>query len=269
MENENSDQAQVPAGTESEETKVENTEETTDNQGTEGEGQSNKDGEDSTNESKLYDAPDGRKLTADQMYEEYGKLLPEFTRKSQRLAELEKQEAARKAESEAKARQASDEVLKNVPPDVKEAVIKIVEPMFAKTLADIEEANRQKEEAARQEAADKQFKEGLDNLSKKYDGKNPDFVGIPKFDRAEVLREMQKPDNKIFDPELKFMDMHKAKFLDLEIKKALKQQAGGNRTEKTGSVSGADRGTSGGKSPKTINEASARFFERLKAMETD
>lgn len=268
MNEENSDQAQVSEGTESEETKV-TTEATEDNQETKDEGQSNKDGETQEPESKLYDTPDGRKLTADQMYEEYGKLLPEFTRKSQRLSELEKAEAARKAESEKKAREASDEVLKNVPPDVKEAVIKIVEPMFAKTLADIEEANRQKEEEARQEAADKQFKAGLDDLSKKYDGKNPDYVGIPKFDRSQVLEAMKAPDNKIFDPELKFMDMHKAKFLDLEIKKALKQQRGGNRTEATGATSGADRGTSGGKSPKTINEASARFYERLKAMESD
>lgn len=38
----------------------------------------------------LFDLPDGRKVTAAELKEEYQKLLPEFTRKSQKLAEYEK-----------------------------------------------------------------------------------------------------------------------------------------------------------------------------------
>lgn len=39
---------------------------------------------------ELYDLPDGRKVNAYELQEEYKKLLPEFTRKSQKLAEYEK-----------------------------------------------------------------------------------------------------------------------------------------------------------------------------------
>lgn len=39
---------------------------------------------------ELFDLPDGRKVTATELKEEYQKLLPEFTRKSQKLAEYEK-----------------------------------------------------------------------------------------------------------------------------------------------------------------------------------
>lgn len=37
---------------------------------------------------KLYEMPDGRKLTADQVHAEYNNLLPDYTRKSQELAKL-------------------------------------------------------------------------------------------------------------------------------------------------------------------------------------
>lgn len=43
-----------------------------------------------TPEGPKFRTPDGRELTADQMYEEYNKLLPEFTRRSQELSELRK-----------------------------------------------------------------------------------------------------------------------------------------------------------------------------------
>lgn len=39
---------------------------------------------------KEFELPDGRKVSADGLEAEYNKLLPEFTRRSQRLAELEK-----------------------------------------------------------------------------------------------------------------------------------------------------------------------------------
>jgi DNA repair exonuclease SbcCD ATPase subunit len=46
--------------------------------------------EEVTPEVELFDLPDGRKVDAAGLREEYNKLLPEFTRKSQKLAEYEK-----------------------------------------------------------------------------------------------------------------------------------------------------------------------------------
>lgn len=268
---EDSDQAQTAEVTESEESTAEGAEETQDNQDTDAEGQSNKEGESEDAGSKLFKLPDGREVTADQLHSEYAeKLLPEFTRKSQRLAELEKAEAQRKAESEATARKASEEVLKDVPADVKEAIIQVVKPLFRQQMDELEEANRLKEEQRQREEADNRFQAQLSDLEKKYSGKNPDLTGIPKFDRAEVLRAMQDPDNKIFDPEVKFMDMHKAKFLDLEVRKALKQQKGGNKTESTGTTATSERGTtSTAKTPKTLREASQAFMNRLVSSDSE
>lgn len=265
---EDTDQVQDTETTESKDTEVdtesktEETEETKDNQKDQDKEQSKT--EETTE--KLYSTPDGRKLTSDQMFEEYGKLLPEFTRRSQKLKEFEKLEEQRKSEAKMQADAASSELLKKVPPDVKEAITQIVTPLFEQKLKDIEEQNRKAEEAKEQERRDNEFKSTLTNLEGKYNGKNPEYKGIPRFDRAEVMRAMRDPDNKIFDPELKFMDMHRGKFLDLEIKKALKQQGGGNQTERTGASDENKGGTGAGKSPKTIREASSAFLERLRSM---
>lgn len=268
MEEIESDQAQVTEGTESEETTAVATE---DNQETEVEGQSNKEGVEEAAESKLFKMPDGRELTADEVFKEHTEnLLPEFTKKSQRLAELERAEAARKAESEAAARQASQEVLKDVPADVQEAIIQVVKPLFQQQMDDLAEQNRQKEEQKQRDEADQRFKTKLSDLEKKFDGKNPDLVGIPKFDGKAILKEMQKEDNQVFDPELFFMLKHQAKFMDLEVRKALKKQAGGNRTESTGTTASSDRGTkSTGKTPKTIREASQAFLNRVASINSD
>ena len=230
-------------------------------------GQSNNGKGEEGTEEKLYETPDGRKLTADQMNEEYKKLLPEFTRKSQALSKYEKAEQDRKAEAQNQAKAASSDLLKKVPADVKEAVTQIAAGLFDQKLKEVEEENQKKEFAREQQQRDLQFKEELTGLEKKYNGKNPEFSGIPKFDRAEVLKAMKDPKNKIFDPELKFMDMYKGKFLDVEIKKALKKQGGGNRTERTGHTDSKDRGSDGKKTPKTIAEASASFLARMNASE--
>lgn len=263
-----SDQAQETEGTESE---VTTDVEVSDNQETEVEGQSNIEGESTEPESKLYRLPDGREVTADQLHSEYAeKLLPDYTRKSQRLAELERAENARKEEAEAAARKAQQEVLKGVPPDVQEAIIQVVTPLFKQQMEQLEEENRLKEEQRQRDEADNRFKTQLSDLEAKYNGKNPDLIGIPKFDKAEVLKAMQEPDNKIFDPEVKFMDMHRAKFLDLEVRKALTKQKGGNKTESTGTTPTSERGTtSSAKSPKTIREASQAFLNRMASIESE
>lgn len=266
----NSDQVQSTEGTESEAAIDETSVAAEDNQESTGEEQSNTEGVETEAESKLYRLPDGREVSADQLHSEYAeKLLPDYTRKSQRLAELEKAEAERKAEAEAAARKASEEVLKDVPPEVQEAIVQVVKPLFQQQMEQLEEENRRKEEERVQAERDKHFQQQLSDLEKKYNGKNPDFLGI-KFDKAEVLKAMQEPDNKIFDPEIKFMNMHNAKFLDLEVQRALKKQKGGNKTESTGTTATSERGTtSTGKTPKTIREASESFLKRMASINSD
>lgn len=271
MDEENSDQAQATEGTESEETKVVETEETKDNQETKVDGQSNKEGVEEGAESKLYEMPDGRKLTADEVFTEHTKnLLPDYTRKAQRLAELEKAENARKEEAEAVARKTSQDVLKDVPAEVQEVIVTLSKKVIEQQMKDLAEQNRQKEEQKQRDEADARFQTKLSDLEKKFDGKNPDLVGIPKFDGKEILKEMQAKDNQVFDPELFFMLKHQAKFLDLEVRKALKKQAGGNRTESTGTTPSSDRGTkTTGKTPKTIREASQAFLNRVASINSD
>jgi len=242
-----------------------------DNQDSTDKGQSNNEEVKAEATEKLYKMPDGRELTGDDVHREYAEnLLPEFTKKSQKLAAYEKAEAERKSESELQARQASEAVLKDVPADVREAIIQVVKPMFKQQMDELAESNRQKQEEKVAIEADLRFKTELTGLEKKYDGRSPDLMGIPKFDKAAVLKAMQHPDNKIFDPEVKFMDMHRAKFLDLEVRKALKQQKGGNNTEATGHTPTADRGTrSTGTAPKTLSEASQSFLNRMASRDSD
>jgi len=242
-----------------------------DNQASTDTGQSNTEEVKTEATEKLYKMPDGRELTGDDVHREYAEnLLPEFTKKSQKLAAYEKADAERKSESELQARQASEAVLKDVPADVREAIMQVVKPMFKQQLDEQAESNRLREEQNMRSEADLRFKAELTGLEKKYDGRSPDLVGIPKFDKAAVLKAMQHPDNKIFDPEVKFMDMYRSKFMDLEVRKALKQQKGGNNTEATGHTPTADRGTrSTGTAPKTLSEASQSFLNRMASRDSD
>lgn len=272
MNEENSDQGQESMGTESEESKVvETTEETTDNQGTEDEGQSNKEGEVSEeSEPKLYEDAFGNKLTADEMHAEYQKAISGYGKVAAEAKKYREAEAARKAEAEAVARKTSQDVLKDVPADVQEVIVTLSKKVIEQQMKDLEEQNRQKEEQRIKDEADARFQAKLSDLEKKFDGKNPDLVGIPKFDGKAILREMQKEDNQVFDPELFFMLKHQAKFLDLEVRKALKAQSGGNRTESTGTTASSDRGTkSTGTTPKTIREASQAFLNRAASINSD
>lgn len=271
---EDTDQVQDTDTTEStEETSEEETADKSkgDNQEDQNSGQSNEGEEnqdDNASKEVKIKLKDGRELTPEELRAEYEeKLLPDYTRKSQALSEYQTAEEKRKAEASNKAQIASSELLKKVPPDVKEAIAAIAVPLFEQKLKDIEEQNRQKQQEKEQEQRDVQFRNQLSGLEKKYNGKNPEYSGIPKFDRSEVIKAMKDPENKIFDPELKFMDMHKGKFLDLEIKKALKKQGGGNRTEKTGQTDSKERGSESKKTPKTIREASQSFLARMSASE--
>lgn len=176
-------------------------------------------------EQELYELPDGRKVPADQLSKEWKEnFYPEFTRKSQRLSELEKESSEREARAKEQADMAiaDNELLKNVDPDVKEAVIQIVKPELERMLSD-------RESAAQREEQDRKFQQRLTELEEKYPGGN----GLPKFDRQKVLDSMREPGNEVFDPELKFRTLHEDEFNDALIKSALKAKKGGPTTEST------------------------------------
>ncbi len=230
------------------EEQVDEKEETsTDNQESQADDQSKKEAV-----SKLYKLPDGREVTADEVFSEYTeKLLPEFTRRSQRLSELEKamEDANKRASGEARQAVEENDILKNVQPEVKEAIIRITEPVIEQRLAQLE----QKESQSRKE---QEFESKLETLEKKYTGSD----GLPKFDRNKVLMAMREPGNSNFDPESKFREMYFDDFVDASIKRALKKNTG-TKTEKTGQQDSRQKPES--EPPKTFEEAAKRLASRL------
>lgn len=193
-----------------------------------------------------------KELTADELHEWAKKVNPEFTQRSQKLAEYEKQEKERNARAETETRQsvAENPYLKNLNPDVKEAIVQIVQPV-------IDQGLQQRDEAEAIRRRDEAFNERLDALEKEFPGGN----GKPKFNRQEVIQAMQEPGNTNFDPRSKFEGLHQEEFNDLLVKEALKKQKGGVETERTGS-SGPRKPDR--KQPKSIREAGDALLSRLK-----
>lgn len=225
-----------------------------DNQGSQDQNQSDegqgKEGEAGSKQDKLYKTPDGRELNADQMYEEYGKLYPEFTRRSQKLSEYERKEKEAEAQANAEANKSVQEKLKNVPPDVREAILGIVQPVIKDALTARERADEQRQ---RDEAFDKE----LSALEKEFPGGD----GKPKFDRKELIEAMRKPDNRNFDPRSKFWELRRKELTDYEIKQAMKGKSGGTATERTGHT---DSQKPDQKTPKTFAEARQAAIARVK-----
>jgi hypothetical protein len=176
---------------------------------------------------ELYELPDGRMVDAKTLSKEWKEnFYPEFTKRSQSLSKLEQErtkweEGARK---DIATTMSENELLKDVPSNVREAVIQIAIPEVEKLLAK-RDADTQKK------AQDEAFTNRLDELDKKYPGGN----GLPKFDRVKVLAAMQEPGNGIFDPEWKFRQLHEPDFMDFAIKQAMKGKSGDVTTESTGS----------------------------------
>jgi hypothetical protein len=200
--------------------------------------------------SKLFKLPDGRELAAEDVLNEYNKLLPEFTKKSQKLAEIERQSTEAKAKAEDEARKAASEsdLTKDLDPSVREAIIQIVKPLF-------QDYDKHKSEESLKEQQDKQFEAELKSLEVKFDGKN----GLPKFDRTRVLEAMQADGNRIFDPETMYQKLHEKEYTDNMIKQALTQKGGGNNLESTGSEDHKPDETT----PKTWADASKRALSRI------
>lgn len=197
--------------------------------------------------------PDGKEVDAQTLAKEWKEnFYPEFTKRSQRLAEYERQAAETKARDERAAEEAisQNKLLDNVDPDVKKAIVELVKPTIAEALA----AEKQEAEKQRKQV---EFDKRLNELEKKYPGGN----GMKKFDKLEILKEMQNPMNEIYDPEVLYQRLHWDSFLDAQIKAAMKGKAGTSKTEDTSSEAPRKPGET--KSPTTWAQASNNAFHRI------
>jgi hypothetical protein len=218
------------------------------NQEVENQDKSNK----GASETELFELPDGRKVDAATLSKEWKEnFMPEFTKRSQTLAEIERKEKESKEKIEIDSRNSvnNNEILKDVPLEVKEAIHQIVKPLF-------QEYDKAKSAEIETKRQDERFESELSSLETKWDGKD----GKPKFDRNEVISAMKDPNNRNFDPESKFRELHQQEFLDNLIKESLKKQSGGGNLENTG-TEGEHKPDP--KSPKTFKEAAERFASRL------
>lgn len=202
-------------------------------------------------ESKVYDVL-GRQLTPDELYEEYQKTQSHITKLSQENAKFKQNSEAREKQAEADTRAAIDknEMLENVPSDVKEAIVQIVKPVINSALEEREQAEAKAE-------MDRQFLKELEALEEEFPGGD----GKPKFDRAEIIKAMQDPNARIFDPRLLFEHLHKEELLDHQVKQALKQQSSGH--EETESTTGSKPKKPSPDSPSGWDDAANRARSRL------
>lgn len=201
-------------------------------------------------ESKKYkiSLPDGeREMTPDELYDHYQKIGPEFTRRSQELAELKRQKAEFEEQNKRTAEEAvsQNKLLADVDPTVRDAIVQIVSPVIQEALTAKEKAEQLKRE---QEAFDNR----MTALEKKYPG---------KFNKMEILREMQRPGQEIFDPEKLYQTLHWDDYLDEQIKLAMKGKAGVTQTESTSTEAPRKPGET--KSPSTWGEASKNAYSRI------
>lgn len=179
---------------------------------------------------KLYKTPDGRELTADQVAEEYSKLNQEFTRKSQKLAELEK-----KAEHSQDS--ADDDAVAKAKAELKKLGV-VLQEDFEKTLGEREQKVRQTME----------FEQKLKDLEKELNGSD----GRPTFKREEVVAYMEKSGT-IFDPWVAYKEMHGTALDEWKIKQYLEKKSstddgtGESRSDTKPDKSGDGKGKEFGK----------------------
>jgi hypothetical protein len=183
----------------------------------------------------------GRQLTPEQLRDEYAKTQRYVTdlEKQVKQREVKIQQETAKAVSE-------NELLQDVDPNVREAIVKIVSPV-------IQDAFRQKEAEAEKLARDNELRQKFSNAESKYDGKN----GYPKFSRNAVTEYMLQ--NEVYDPERAYLLMNQPSIIDAEIRKAMK----GKSTPTTESTVGSSPQKPEGKAPSSFEEASKRAFSRI------
>jgi predicted NAD-dependent protein-ADP-ribosyltransferase YbiA (DUF1768 family) len=201
-----------------------------------------------TPEKELFELPDGRKVDSTTLSKEWKEnFYPEFTRRSQKLAEIER----RNSETEARNKRTAEEsvsqnkLLENVDPTVRDAIVQIVSPV-------IQEALGQRDKAEELKRSNEAFDKRLNELEKKYPG---------KFNKIEILKAMQDPANEIYDPEVLYQRLHWDTFLDEQIKAAMKGKSGGVETESTSTEGPKKPGET--TNPKTWSEATKRALSRL------
>jgi predicted NAD-dependent protein-ADP-ribosyltransferase YbiA (DUF1768 family) len=201
-----------------------------------------------TPEKELFELPDGRKVDSSTLSKEWKEnFYPEFTRRSQKLADIERTNKETEARNKRTAEEsvAQNKLLENVDPSVRDAIVQIVSPVIQEALG-----QRDKQEQVKRE--NEIFDKRLTDLEKKY-GK--------KFDRVEILRKMQEPTNEIYDPEVLYQKIHWDEYLDDAIKNAMKGKSGGPSTESTSAEAPKKPGES--TPPTTWGEASRRAVGRL------
>jgi len=206
-------------------------------------------------ESKKYKVslPDGeREMTSDELYDHYQKIGPEFTRRSQELAEFKRRDTETQERNKRTAEESvsQNKLLEDVDPTVRDAIVKIVSPV-------IQEALGQRDKAEEQKRSQEAFDKRLIELEKKYPGGD----GMKKFDKLEILREMQAPGNEIYDPEVLYQRLHWDSYLDTQLKQAMKGKSGGSSTESTSTEAPRKPGET--KTPTTWGEASKNAFSRI------
>lgn len=206
--------------------------------------------EEEVKESKLFKLPDGREVTADELFKEHTEnLLPEFTKRSQKLSEYQKAEAERETRAEAKATEAVEKsnLLDDVDPNVKEAIGQIAKEQLKAYIKE------QEIEHAREEK-DREWNSRLDTAERTHDGKD----GLPRFSRDVVLKFMM--DRDIYDPEIAYSELHKAVIADKMIKEAIKGKGSDTETERTG---GTEPHKPAGKTARNFEEAAKNAFARM------
>jgi len=201
-----------------------------------------------TPEKELFELPDGRKVDSTTLSKEWKEnFYPEFTRRSQKLADIERQNAETEARNKRTAEESVSKstLLENVDPSVRDAIVQIVSPV-------IQEALGQRDKAEEAKRVNEREMKRLDDLEKKYPG---------KFNKLEILRKMQDPANEIYDPEVLYQKLHWDDYLDEQIKAAMKGKSGGTTTESTSTEAPKKPGET--TPPKTWAEASKRAVSRL------
>lgn len=200
-------------------------------------------------DSNLYELPDGRKLTGEELKGEYLKLNSDYTKKSQKLTSYEKQLAETEARAEEAAKAAVDKssLLEGVDPNVKELIQQISLEGFKAYMS-------AEQEKAAKEQKDAEWQRRFDEAEKKHDGSD----GFPKFEKDAVLKFMI--DKEIYDPEEAYHAFNREKREDILIKKALQDKGVASATESTGGE--APRKPSE-KTPTSWEEATRSAFNRL------
>jgi len=193
---------------------------------------------DSEVESKTYNVL-GRDISSDELFDEYTKTQSHITKLQQDAATRET-----KVQEEAASAVSQNELLQDVPSDVRETITRIVLPV-------IQDSLRQRDESAAKEAQDRELKQSFTNAETKYDGKD----GYPKFDRSQVTSFMIE--SQVYDPEKAYLLMNQASIIDAEVRKALK-----GKSPSTESTTGSTPKKPTGKAPSNWQEASKRASSR-------